>query len=1053
MEEKNVYPRFLDNAPCGEDLFEGKSQQKIAANICNVIKTNKSCNIIGIDGSWGAGKSNLVGLLDKTLSPDGYHFFIYDSWGHQEDLQRRSFLEELTEDLTEKEIVPKVWVSKLDKLLAKAKRTESKKVPKLSIGIIIAALAILITPLFKSISDKVDKVDKIPHHYAWSLFVLCIPLLFIIGLLISFIVQEKNATIAEKVKRAFTRLFLEYQNKLEEETRYEVISEDEPSVRKFRNWMWEISKDLGSKKLILVFDNMDRLPQKKVQELWSSIHVFFCEHSYDNIKVIVPFDREHIKLAFKSEDNDKKQYGDDFINKSFNVVYRVSPPILSDWKNYFAAKWKEAFGEDDSAGNSVNVLQIFDLLSEEITPRRIIAFINEFVSIKLTIRDTVPNNYIALFILGKTAIVKKPIDEIISPTYLKGLSYLYADDEELPKFIASLYYQVEPNKAIQIIFTERIKKALNENAVNELEKISSIPEFYDILETAIVDVANYENAILALNKLPSEKIGNRFQAEIIWNSLYKKTLHRPKSLISEYQLVLLSKISKQQEYLEKIINNLIADPSFSSINYMESIKSIDKAFKETLPVFSVIKPKQTSVADFIEFVSIAKADYTKYKIKTDQKGLNDYLASLEIARLKEVNYLPYLTREYSFAVFGKKIEELIIANSPNNDKEVMSILYSRYKEISTEKPLKVKIEDPTIYTLFTNSNEKEDFYYELIAMRLAKLEKFNASYSGAFDAVLQNTDKSLVRKIADRLENYITYEGILLGLKTFSGNVLFKEVAKELTTNSVGASRANVGNLIANFQVICELGQIEPAVLLKRLNNWENYLSTEVKKENIKATASPFFFEKAVKEELSISSHCIETANEYLNSLSEDEWKTSFTDLKSYEVKISLIIDYKFTTTSFEAIKNVLRDISLGSIAIPDKDVMQKLIEKLEKQGRNFKATFNSVRDLICRDNCMTVSLFKYFGDWLFQYADMEANQASLRTIFIPDVLRDNECMDIILNHVDKMPAIIGSAKEEASDFTEIIKDRLASDESEPFVVFAKSIGVQKEEPAESMKE
>ena len=37
---------------------------------------------------------------------------------------------------------------------------------------------------------------------------------------------------------------------------------------------------------------------------------------------------------------------EDFINKTFNVVYRVSPPIISDWKNYFALMWKHAFGED-----------------------------------------------------------------------------------------------------------------------------------------------------------------------------------------------------------------------------------------------------------------------------------------------------------------------------------------------------------------------------------------------------------------------------------------------------------------------------------------------------------------------------------------------------------------------------------------------------------------------------------------------------------------------------------------------------------------------------------
>lgn len=1048
MELTNQYPRFISNSPCGLDLFEGKSQQKIANNICNVIKTEKSCNIIGIDGGWGSGKSNLVQQVENILKPEGYNFFIYDAWGHQEDLQRRSFLEELTEYLTDEQnkiLVQKDWKDKLKKLLAKTKETESKRVPKLSIGIIVIALSILITPVFNSIAEKIT------DHYL-SLLTLSIPLLLVTGLFAYYFFREKEGTVNEKLKKAFTSLFLEYQNKLEEETTYEMISEDEPSVRKFRDWMSEISNDLGKKKLILVFDNMDRLPQKKVQELWSSIHVFFCEHFYDNIKVIVPFDREHIKLAFKPEDvNDKNNYGDDFINKTFNVVYRVSPPILSDWKSYFTTQWKDAFGEEDSLSNSKNVLQIFDLLSEEITPRRIIAFINEFVSIKLTVKNSIPNNYIAIFILGKQAITKKPIDEIITPSYLKGISYLHAGDEELPKFIAALFYQVEPDKAIQIVFTDRIKRALNENAVDELLKISSISEFYDVLENAISDVSNYENAILALNELPVEKIGNKYEAEIIWNSLFKKLEPGAKSQISEFQLILLSKITNQKEYLKIILNELIADPEFSSTNYFESINAIENKFKDTLQVFSELETKQTAVQDFINFVGKAKSEYAKYKIKTDQEELNDYLIALEIPKLKEVDFIPYLTKEYSFIAFTKKLEELIKANAPNNDKEIMSVLYGRYKEVSKEKPLKEKLEDPYVYTLFTNSTEKEDFYYDLIAMRMTKLEKFNPSYISPFDTIFQSADENLVTNIANRLEYYLDYGSILLGLKTFI-NPLYKEVAKNLTAKSVGTSRASVSKLVASFQEICMLGEIEPKTLLKRLNAWESFFTKEISKDNIKQTASPFFLEQSIGQDFSICTHCIDIVNEYLNSLTEEEWKASFKDLNSYEMQVSLIVNHKFSTNASEAIKDVLKDITIGSISVPDKTIMEKLISKLQEQGRSLKGTFNTVRDTICREDCMTVPLFKFFGNWLFLYADLESNQSSLRTIFTSEVIRDNECLQIILSHQDKMPAIIRSASEEAQDFKEIIKDKLTTDPSESFVAFAKSIGVEVVKKDESIK-
>lgn len=87
---------FLKNQPLGEDLFENKSQDKIAKVIGDNIINDSEFKIIGIDGEWGSGKSNLVKLLEKKLEST-HKFFVYDVWGHQEDEQRKSILVELTE--------------------------------------------------------------------------------------------------------------------------------------------------------------------------------------------------------------------------------------------------------------------------------------------------------------------------------------------------------------------------------------------------------------------------------------------------------------------------------------------------------------------------------------------------------------------------------------------------------------------------------------------------------------------------------------------------------------------------------------------------------------------------------------------------------------------------------------------------------------------------------------------------------------------------------------------------------------------------------------------
>lgn len=66
MATNQNYPHFLQNAPCGEDLFEGKSHKAIAKNIKKLILSNDTCRVIGIDGGWGSGKSNLIKLVKKA---------------------------------------------------------------------------------------------------------------------------------------------------------------------------------------------------------------------------------------------------------------------------------------------------------------------------------------------------------------------------------------------------------------------------------------------------------------------------------------------------------------------------------------------------------------------------------------------------------------------------------------------------------------------------------------------------------------------------------------------------------------------------------------------------------------------------------------------------------------------------------------------------------------------------------------------------------------------------------------------------------------------------
>ena len=63
MNQNNTKYTFIKNQPLGEDLFSNKSQDKIASVISDKIIKEPDFKIIGIDGEWGSGKSNLVKLI------------------------------------------------------------------------------------------------------------------------------------------------------------------------------------------------------------------------------------------------------------------------------------------------------------------------------------------------------------------------------------------------------------------------------------------------------------------------------------------------------------------------------------------------------------------------------------------------------------------------------------------------------------------------------------------------------------------------------------------------------------------------------------------------------------------------------------------------------------------------------------------------------------------------------------------------------------------------------------------------------------------------------
>ena len=252
-------PHFIVDKPVGEDFSEGKSQTRLADSISDYIRKTDKDNIdsqtsipriIGLEGSWGTGKSNVVAKIEEKLKSDSYYTFTYDSWGHQEDLQRRSILETLTNKLIQDgvlsgEVKIKMrsgkdhvaeWADQLQMLLSNKTTKITKSIPKFSWAAIVGFLTVGYFGLSTTIcSQLID--NKI------ELSLLGILLIELCPIILAFILSILYASCNKKWGDLITFFTQKNDNTIDEQ----FISSEEPSVTEFKNWLQAISEQLNNK--------------------------------------------------------------------------------------------------------------------------------------------------------------------------------------------------------------------------------------------------------------------------------------------------------------------------------------------------------------------------------------------------------------------------------------------------------------------------------------------------------------------------------------------------------------------------------------------------------------------------------------------------------------------------------------------------------------------------------------------------------------------------------------------------------------------------------------
>lgn len=1028
--------KYITDKPQGVDKFDGGSQDSLSkAIVQHIIRNDEKSNktslprIIGIEGTWGSGKSNVVKMVEKELSksnPKQYYFFEYDAWGNQEDLQRRSLLEQLTTELVEKKILAgktKItikgggtktvsWQEKLKMLLARKTETTSETYPRLSNGMIAAGLTTILT----SISSLIGLL--LAESCGWcSLIIAFAPIIM------TFVVWCVAACRNENY-RNISYLLAIYSDKINKETSFELISEDEPSVVEFKKWMNDVSDNLNNQvcqKLVIVFDNMDRLPAEKVKQLWSSIHTFFAETGFDNIWVLIPYDETHLSCAFgEGDDNERLKLTRYFINKTFPVTFSVPKPVITDYKGIFSKLFTEAFGKDNRQEDLIN--RLYRLNHKEPNVRDIIIFINNLVSLFFVWGEKISLTNMAVFLLHRDEIQQRPIDAILSCDYLKNEKNIIEETELFKSEIAALTYGINMEVAKQIPLTEYINRCIDHVEGYDINQYSDDPNFDAILKEVIlsVDPAKNENLVRSLNQLTKEN----GEVQSVWEEVGVRLLREP---ISEQVLPDLYKIAiphlseiTAQKVLNKLCKAWRVTKNFSGAKYVQCIDSLESLIKGK--ELSIPKPQvQVSPQAYIDAVATSLSEYNKYNLSTDPDSVDSYVAE-QVSNENSCSDAVCKLYNDDFSKFentNAKISEIIRGSAieSNNLWPICKIYRTINKNVVPEL-----IEETVLQHLMTELKDNgkvqlEDGYIDLLAISLARHR----------DITIEEQHVSQVAQIIDSYANY----GELM-TKNLSQNIsAINVVIKHMIENNLGVI-LDLDLVVPKIVQIRDHYGVTGSDLIANLSKWSNGYEISEDVENIqtilpnaeiyKMTSGSGERLARIINEFAVEALSKQTVHNFIdteNSFSSNYWHLMLSALlndETLENKPQCVADYA---------AYLYKRFATGAKAIQD-GYFKSLVDSVNPE--QISHVFSEIRDLFCNGKCtISANFFVFCEENFVHYGSLLDRATDVVDKIIKPIIHEERVKVIIINRMDYYSRLFKSAGP-IVDFKEKVKQHWSND-------------------------
>ena len=1025
--------KILTNDPIGEDLFDGQTHERIAEKIAEQIaspmrfyspvegRSLNNVSVIGIEGPWGSGKSNVIRMVEQLVAKK-YNtkaiFFLYDLWGHQEDLTRKTILEELIANLVDRKFLKRKWlddVKQLTSVIQEKKRTET---PSINLAVVFIAVSVGIMPFIRFYQDAITDLF-------WRRMFLLLPVFLSLGALAFSIVGD--LLNGHQLKGAICRSLWVFRKRKYDTSIVDFLHEVNPSVAEFANFLRKAVCALGkTQRLILVFDNMDRLPKKRIREFWAAAHILFADCSRkqrEKISVIVPFDRQRVRAAFSDEDYGASAIPDDFINKTFDVVYRLAPPILKDWKCFFCEKFNNVFGESPALRPQCDDVKfVFDRMANasDMTPRGIIAFFNGLATTYSIVDDSIPLRTLALFELGWK---RYELEETVLPEtairegrFLKGDAYLraeYLEDEGSIESMAAVVFQLPRKRAGEVLKFNVLKKALQEGDAEILLSMSGQEGFDRLFRSVLPDLKNAHMAPGAMKGLVVDA------AQQYWDWLYQYKGDEiiaqgfMEEVLPECHKMMLQHITKWAEYSAKLLRSekkeLKIKTMFAHLVLVDDVlKEVNRGLRGAMPV------KEVSAESYLEMLLTATDKYEIFCWNCADANLDAAAAKLACDSVSDVYGLIYLdetrrkhlikTRQALAGIEDLGVEDELI------DVFAMRLLECLEALGEGRVTTALAIDQIRKYVAGEHDSEKDRARAVACALRW-KLDLEEFEWASKY--LKQEGSSEAIELLKSVLLRYLQVEDLLLAAAKYPWATLLTQVARvafEICGEKFGADYAE--DILRNMGKIIEATNLDPVSFENKMTvvdgiqygDHSRYYSNKTLAQLKKSRGE--IWERAQRE---IRSN--------LDSFSKEKWiKKLSSENRLWTPGAAINIEYTWSDVALDAVSEILHGVAAGEYddQMPSAEVWNMLVDDLARKRVGVGSTFKKVKDYIVRQsNELSASAFVFLMPWIFRYATFGKDADELRKIVSSEVRDHSECWPILVTHVSKVRKMLRKADDE----------------------------------------